>query len=468
MKIVMFSINPLFAGYVMGGAPKHLQNIAIHLGTLGHQVVILCTRAEGSSEPFKWHENVEVRPVLRFHQPFPMPYGVPAYDSASILQEMGEALADADRFYMHDGEFLFPFAYQHIPTVVSLRDNVYPETILGGYLFQSHKLILISEYSRQYYQATVGRFFPELPERIEVIHNGLDWSRFKLTPPSDELLALLPFDPSQHVVVLHPHRPEPTKGIPQTLAVADLLVHQYGMSNLRVLIPRWLSLQLTQDLQAFYDEVQAQVDARGLLEHIVFHEWLPQRLLPEYYSLGAVTLSLGSFPESFGNAVYESMGCGTPSIAARISTHRELLPDHLIDKVDFDDAESAARIAAGIIQTGRRTSPETLEYLHNHYGIDQQLSRYAQVILNAEVAPPMQYQHRLIDDTTRFRLAPWCYVNDSGMVYHDFRTDYVSMGELTTLIASQPEGITFAQAEAAGVNSAIIQDWLREGYLVPV
>jgi hypothetical protein len=181
-----------------------------------------------------------------------------------------------------------------------------------------------------------------------------------------------------------------------------------------------------------------------------------------------VTLSLGSFPESFGNAVYESMGCGTPSIAARISTHRELLPDHLIDKVDFDDAESAARIAAGIIQTGRRTSPETLEYLHNHYGIDQQLSRYAQVILNAEVAPPMQYQHRLIDDTTRFRLAPWCYVNDSGMVYHDFRTDYVSMGELTTLIASQPEGITFAQAEAAGVNSAIIQDWLREGYLVPV
>lgn len=468
MKIVMFSINPLFPGYVMGGAPKHLQNIAIYLGEQGHQVQIFCTRAEGSSEPFHWHANVEVRPVLRFHQPFPMPYGVPAYDMASILHEIGDALQAADRFYMHDGELLFPFAYQHIPTVISLRDNVYPETILGGYLFEAHRLILISEYSRQYYETTVGRFFPELPQRIEVIHNGLDWSRFRPTPPSDELLSLLPFDPSQHVVVLHPHRPEPTKGIPQTLAVADLLVHQYGISNLRVLIPRWLDLQLTPDLQAFYDDVQAQVNARGLQQHVVFHQWLPQRLLPEYYSLGAVTLSLGSFPESFGNAVYESMGCGTPSIAARIATHRELLPDHLIDKVDFDDAQSAAGIAADIIRSGRRTSPETLSYLHEYYGIDRQLARYADLILNAEIAPPMQYRHPVIDASTRFRLAPWCYVNAAGEVYHDFRADYASLGVLTSLLRNAEDGITFAQAASAGIDAEAIHHWLREGYLVPV
>ena len=108
MKIVAFSINPLFRDQVMGGAPKHLQSVAIHLGELGHQVTVLATQRSDSDQPFNWHENVEVLPLLRFHQPFPGPYAVPAYDLAAIVQDVGEHLQDADRFYMHDGEFLFP------------------------------------------------------------------------------------------------------------------------------------------------------------------------------------------------------------------------------------------------------------------------------------------------------------------------------------------------------------------------
>jgi glycosyltransferase involved in cell wall biosynthesis len=464
MRIVMFSINPLFPDRVMGGAPKHLQNIAIHLGELGHKVFILCTRSPDSTEPFHWHENVRVIPSLRFKQPFPQPYAVPAYDIADILQEVGEYLQTADRFYMHDGELLFPYLYAHVPTVVSLRDNVYPETIHGGFLFSGYKLILISEYSRGYYEATVGRFFPDLSERIEVIHNGLDWSKLKPTPPGEELLSKLPFDPRQHPIILHPHRPEPTKGIPQTLAIVDLLVHQYGLTDIRTLIPRWLDVQNTPELRAFYDEMQAEITRRGVDEQVVFHDWLPQRLLPEYYSLGAVTFSLGSFPESFGNAVYESLGCGTPSIAARIATHRELLPDHLIDKVDYDDAETAAKLAYEIITTKRRTSSETLAYLHEHYAVERQLARYAEVILNAEVAPPLTYQHSSIGEATRFSLAPWCYINAKGLVYHDFRADYTSLGGLTDLL---PRGVTLVEAVEHGVTQHEMLRWYREGYLVP-
>ena len=68
--------------------------------------------------------------------------------------------------------------------------------------------------------------------------------------------------------------------------------------------------------------------------------------MPEYYSLGGVTLALGHFVESFGNTVYESLGCGTPAIVARISSHRELLPESLVDKVDFGDHDTAPAIAA--------------------------------------------------------------------------------------------------------------------------
>ncbi len=468
MRIVMFSINPLFPGYVMGGAPKQLQTVALHLGDLGHEVEILCTRTTGSDAPFQWHERVRVNPVLRFRQPFPQPYGIPAYDLASIVQDVGDALATADRFYMHDGEFLFPYVYAHIPTVVSLRDNVYPETIHGGFLFQGHRLILISEYSRQYYLQTVGRFFPDLNSRIEVIHNGIDFELYQPTPPSADLLRLLPFDPAQHPVVLHPHRPEATKGLLQTLAVTDLLVHEHGLAAVRVLIPRWHPAQDSPDLQAFYRQIQAEIAARGIEQQVIFHDWLPPRLLPEYYSLGAVTLSPGSFPESFGNAVYESLACGTPSIAARVATHRELLPEHLLDKVDYDDNARMAALAAEIIRSGRRTSPETLAYLREHYAIDRQRERYAEVILNAQIAPPLTYRHQPLNEYTRFKLAPWCYGNQWGRVYHDFRADYASVGALGTLLDEHPQGITFALAATHAIDRDDILRWYREGYLVPV
>lgn len=467
MKITMFSINPLFEGVIMGGAPKHLQSVAIYMGEQGHDITILCTRTKDNTQPFKWHDNVQVFPILPFKQPFPQPYAIQAYEFAEILQAVGDKLNTADRFYMHDGEFLFPYAYQNIPTVVSLRDNVYPETIHGGYLFQADRMILISEYSKNFYLATVGRFFEDFHKRIDVIHNGLDWQKFRYTEP-DEILEYIPFDPSEHTVILHPHRPEPSKGIMQTIAVVDLLVNRYGIKNIKTLIPRWLDVQLSTELREFYDDVESEINERGLRDHIVLHGWIPQELMPQYYSLGAVTFSLGHFAESFGNAVYESLGCGTPSIAARISTHRELLPEPLIDKVDFNDIEAAAEIARDIILDGRRTSAETLAYLRTHYSVDRQREAYAQSILNAKVAPPMHYQHPTLTPETSYALAPWCYQNDKGKIYHDFRADYVDMGILGALLEAHPQGVTLKQALANNITELDFMNWYREGYIYPL
>ncbi len=466
MKIVAFSINPLFPGKVMGGAPKHLQNIVIYLGEIGHEVVVLCTRREDSQEAFFWHERVRVLPVLQFKQPFPQPYAVPAYQMANIIQDVGEHLQTADRFYMHDGEFLFPYAYQHVPTVVSLRDNVYPETLLGGFLFQGHKLIVISAYARDYFLQTVGRFFPDLREQIEVIHNGLDWDRFKPTPPQ-RILELIPVNPSEDVIVLHPHRPEESKGIRETIAVVDHLVHRYGMRNLKTLVPRWLDLKLSPDLRQFYEDIQREIRARGLEAYFVFHDWIPQELMPEYYSLGHVTLALGHFVESFGNAVYESFGCGTPAVASRISSHRELLPEHLAYKVDYGDTARAAALAAAIIQDKRRTSPETLQYLHTHYGVQRQLERYAQAIVSAQSAAPLSYRLHAITEATRFQLPVWCYQTERG-IYHDFLAGYQSLPSLSELLAQFPQGFTWDDAAQMGVSRDVVMTWYRQGYLFPL
>lgn len=461
MRIVMFSITPLFPAHDMGGGQKHLRTIAMHLADLGHDIVILSTRRADTSETFRWHERIEVKPILAFKQPFPGPYDTPAYHIAAIVQDVAEHLVGADRFYIHDGEFIFTYVHRHIPTVVSLRDNVYPETTQGAFFFQAHRLILISEYARQFFLNTAGRFFPDMASRMTVIHNSIDWARFQPTTPG-RILDILRVDPDRHAVVLHPHRPEETKGIWQTIEVADRLVKQYGIANLRVCVPLWLGLQYDPGVSAFYDRVRAAIADRGLSEHFVFHDWIPVELMPEYYSAGRVMLALGSFVESFGNTVYESLGCGTPSIAARISSHRELLPEGMSDKVDFNDHETAAALAADIITTGRKPKPETIAYLHQHYQIDQQLSRYADAILNAEIAPPLEYRFTPITDATRWKLGPWCYLSQRQGIYHDYKADYLDDPALIALARDYPDGFTAAQAHGR------VEGWYRDGYIVPL
>lgn len=465
MKIVMFSINPLFPDRVMGGAPKHLQNIAVCLGRQGHQVEILATRRSPDQESFYWHPNVRVLPKLRFKQPFPQPYAIPAYDTAAGLQAVAEHLEKADRFYMHDGEFLFPYAYRELPTVISLRDNVYPETLLGGFLFNGDALIAISDYSRQFYLSTFGRFFPGLKERTVVIPNGIDWQVFQPTQPV-EILERIPVDPDQHTIIVHPHRPESSKGLLETIGVADRLVHRHGIDNLRVLVPRWLDTNLSLELQNYYAEIRIKLQQRGLEEHFIFHEWVPQQLMPQYYSLGGVTLSLGHFVEAFGNAVYESLGCGTPAVVARVSTHRELLPDDLLAKVHYGDLDSAAELAASILHQRQRTAPETIAYLREHYSIEQQLTAYSRVILDTPKLPPLAYQLQQVSDHTSFRLSPWCYAWEGGF-FHDFLGHHVAIPELTSLLRRYPAGFTWQQAAQLGLPRQKVENWYLDGWLVP-
>lgn len=176
-RIVMFSMTPLFRDKSMGGAQKQLKKVALHLAETGHEVTILCTRRSDASEPFHWHERARVLPIFRFKQPFPEPYATPVYNIAAAVQDMGEHLAQADRYYSHDGGLIFPYVYQDIPAVVSLRSILFSETLQSGFLFQGDALILPSEHTRQAYLHTAGRFFAELAGRAHVIHNGFDWDK---------------------------------------------------------------------------------------------------------------------------------------------------------------------------------------------------------------------------------------------------------------------------------------------------
>ena len=171
--------------------------------------------------------------------------------------------------------------------------------------------------------------------------------------------------------------------------VAQKLVYERGWRDLRVLVPRWLDADSDPSNRDYYETLQRTINAAGLTETFVFHDWIPEALIAEYYSLATLTLCIGNCVETFGNTPFESLGCGTPAIVARVSTYRDLLPDEHIDRIDYGDIDAAVALADGILRTGRRTSAATLSHLKSEFSQEAMVSAYADVILNAKKKPAL-------------------------------------------------------------------------------
>jgi len=460
-KITVFSMTPLFPDFAMGGGQKQLKKVALYLGELGHKLTILSTQRDGSMTPFKWHENVEIQPILRFKQPYPEPYFTPLYHIANAIRDVGSALMDADIHYSHDGGLIFPYVYQDIPTVISLRSILFAETLQSGFLFQGDEWILPSEHTRASYEAVVSQFSPTVGERMHAIHNGFDWDKYSYTEP-DAIFDVIPRSIQQHPILLFPHRPEPPKGIYDVIQVAEKLVHERGWDDLRVLVPRWLDADSEPSNRAYYDKLMRTIHEAGLDEVFVFHDWINDKLIAEYYSLADVTLCIGSYVETFGNTPFESLGCGTVPILSRVATYRDLLPDEHVDRVDYGDIDTAVELAHGILTEKRRTSPETLDYLKSEFSLEKMVTTYADVILNVQKKAKLPYSIPRLTDETCYQLSPWCYVSDQYGIYHDFRYEYREDSQLIDLLRRNPDGFRGGDAD-----TDTLHEWVDNGFVVP-
>ena len=461
-KIAVFSMTPLFPELALGGAQKQLKKVALHLGELGHHVTILCTRRQDTRRAFKWHDNVEVLPVLRFKQPYPEPYFTPLYHIANAMRAVAAAIAEADVHYSHDGGLIFPYVYQDKPTVISLRSILFAETLQSALLFQGDEWILPSEHTRASYEAVVGQFAPAVGQRMHAVHNGFDWRHFRYTKP-EAIFQVIPPEVAEHPVMLFPHRPESSKGIDDVIRVAALLKRNYGWDDLRVLAPLWLDADSEPSQRDYYARLRRKISEAGLDDVFVFHDWIGDRLIAEYYSLADVTLCIGSYVETFGNTPFESLGCGTLPILSRVGPYRDLLPDEHIARVDYGDTEATAAIAHEILTERRRTSPATLRYLRSHFSRADMVAAYADIILNARKRPPLDYRLPRHTDDTLYRLAPWCYISPERGIYHDFRADFQAEAELVRTAQAHPAGFS-----ERAVDAAQLRFWLDEGYVTPL
>ncbi len=461
-RIAVFSMTPLFPDYAMGGGQVQLKKVALHLGELGHRLSILSTRHEESSAPFSWHENVRIQPILRFKQPYPEPYFTPLYNIANAMRAVGDAIANADIHYSHDGGLIFPYVYRDKPTIFSMRSIIYPETLQSALLFQGDEWILPSEHSRASYAAVVAQFCPDVETRMRSIHNGFDWRKFRYTEPN-AIFDLIPKSIAEGPTLLFPHRPDVNKGIYEVIQVTRKLVHDYGWSELRVLAPRGVDAEAEPSLRAYFQQLRQELVATGLTDSFYFHDWISEDLIAQYYSIADVTMCIGNCVETFGNTPFESLGCGTPPILSRVSTYRDLFSDEHVDRVDYGDIDGAAARAHNILSEKRRTSPATLQYLENEFSLEKMVSGYADVILNAQKKAPLSYRLPKLTRNTIYRKAPWCYLSERFGIYHDFRASYNEDSLLVSTLRDNPEGFA-----GKSVDSATLRDWLDKGYVTPL
>lgn len=456
----MFSMTPLFVDKSMGGAQKQLKKVALHLAEQGHQVTVACTWRKDAAQPFAWHERAQVLPLYRFKQPFPEPYETPPYHIANAIRDTADHLRQADAFYNHDGGLIFPFIGQDVPTTVSLRSVLFSETLQSGFLFDGDALILPSEYAADCWLETKGQVFPQFAERVHVIHNGLDFDVYCPTPP-DPLAALIPdFDPVRYAYLLYPHRPETPKGIEHALRLTKALVEDYGLTHVRLLVPRWIDAGLADHVRAHYDGLAHSVAARGLSEYVVFHDWIGDDLMPAYYSAGALTLVLGHYVETFGNTPYESLACGTLPLVARVGPYRRLLKERAL-MIDYGDLERAAALAASVIVERLRTPVNTLAWLRAHFHQADMVRAYEEVMLGTRKQAPLVYAPMPIEAVRAWRLPTWCYFAEEQL-WHDFLGTYLREPELYQL--TQAGRATFGSDQAPPLQ---LQAWRREGLIVP-
>ena len=250
----MLSMGPVFKNHVHGGSQKILREIAIYLGNQGHTVNIYCTRRDDNQKVFELNQGVTVYPTLGFKQTFPLPYKTSPHNLTEIIQVLSNESKLHDVIYAHDSNMNFPFLYTDVPTVFSLRDFLYQETLVGAFNFEGDEIIVNSEYTFKCLMQTVGQIREGLEERVHLISNGIDTNHFKKTKPN-AIYNLMDIKESSRPIILSPHRPEQTKGIEETLQLIYLLKER-GMEDVLLLIPRYIDLNISSEPENFYLKIK--------------------------------------------------------------------------------------------------------------------------------------------------------------------------------------------------------------------
>lgn len=154
------------------------------------------------------------------------------------------------------------------------------------------------------------------PEKIEVIHCGVDHRIFRKLPKEDLHRESFILPPSGKII-LYVGSEERRKNFSTLLNAMKFLMKNDPAIHL---------LKVGRAFPGSREETIKQVSKLGLIDNVTFIDHINEKILPHIYNIADVFV-FPSFMEGFGLPPLEAMACGTPVISSHASSLPEVTGD---------------------------------------------------------------------------------------------------------------------------------------------
>jgi glycosyltransferase involved in cell wall biosynthesis len=274
------------------------------------------------SEGYVTHLTSQTLAILLLSQRMPRPVVVTVHDILPYLLRDDPALS----------------VYRH------RVDRLMDDLAMRG-LRRADRLIADSHYTKRTVVETLG--VP--PERIDVVHLGVDMERFHPQPVPGTFRRRYNL-PEGEAYILAVGSEDPRKDLP-TLLRAMALLHRDGVDAKLLKVGK----------PAFAEQRERNLrlcDELGIANAVRWFDGVPEEDLPLFYNAARV-LAFPSRYEGFGLPVLEALACGTPVVAARASSVPELVGD-VATLVEPASPEALADAVNSLLSGGQRADARRL------------------------------------------------------------------------------------------------------------
>jgi L-malate glycosyltransferase len=235
--------------------------------------------------------------------------------------------------------------------------------------FALRRADLITSWSRVMAEAVRPYCRKETP--IEVIHGGVDLTRFHAGPPPASLRDRLGLPPDAKVV-FSPRLMRPLSNITQIAAAAGLVIKQLPEAYFVFVAP---AEQRDENYEA---EVRRILRENGGDENARFVGAISHDEMADYHRLADVTISIPS-TDGTPMTVLESMACGTPVVVSDIPDYDRnyIDPGVTVLAAKHDDATALASALLKILQdpeTAARLAAEAKQRVEETGSYEAQMS----------------------------------------------------------------------------------------------
>lgn len=224
---------------------------------------------------------------------------------------------------VHDLSFLL------YPQNLRALNRIYLRQFTRLSVRRARRVIAVSESTKR----DLIRYYDLSPDKIDVVHNGVDASFQPLA--ADQVAAFRLEQNLPDRFILFVGTLEPRKNV-------------VGIIEGYAQLPRSRPpLMLVGGRGWLYDEIFARVEALGLTDEVHFVGYVPAEELPLWYNAAALFV-YPSLYEGFGLPPLEAMACGTPVITSTSSSLPEVVGQAGL-MVDPTDTEALAAAMAQVL-----------------------------------------------------------------------------------------------------------------------